>query len=487
MKDKVIGRRDVLKGGGAALLTTVAALSGCKLSSSSKAPDDSSPTPPSGGTVPLPTTLSVTPANKSLVFVMLDGGQDSFNMLIPNSAADYNEYQAVRKGLAIPKNELLPLNGFTDARGKSFGLHPSAPELKTLFDQEKLAFVANIGPMTERLDRAKFLAGSASLPVGLMSHSDQFKHWQTSNPGKRVNRGWFGDFADVIQPSKADNKISMNISLAGSNIMQNGKESTEYAVTKKGSVGLTISSNDPAAPDAQLRNALKAGFESMLSNNYANAPFQDRFLSTVRSAQAQHQVFTDSISNIIINSNFSEHELSQQLKMVAKTIAARHRLGMNQQTFFVRYIGWDHHDELLVNHKRMLAVLSKALGEFQAALANLGLEDEVVTFSGSDFGRTLTSNGNGSDHGWGGNTIVMGTPVKGGKVYGEFPSLALKSNLDAGDGIMIPTTSTDQLYAELAMWFGVDKLALPLLFPNISNFYDVRSSQAPLGMINGVV
>ena len=161
------------------------------------------------------------------------------------------------------------------------------------------------------------------------------------------------------------------------------------------------------------------------------------------------------------------------------------RLGQQQQTFFLRYIGWDHHDELLVNHERMLGVLSRALGEFQGAVDELGLADKVVTFTGSDFGRTLTSNGNGTDHGWGGNTLVMGNPVAGGKVLGQYPTLNIGSSnpLDIGDGVLIPTTSTDQLYAELSSWFGVDNPSLDKLFPNLKYFVKKADMGSSLGAI----
>ena len=170
--------------------------------------------------------------------------------------------------------------------------------------------------------------------------------------------------------------------------------------------------------------------------------------------------------------------------MVARTIKASKKLGLPQQTFFIRYIGWDHHDELLNNHAEMLKVVSQGLGEFQTALSELDIADKVITFAGSDFGRTLTSNGNGTDHGWGGNTLVMGEAIKGGKVFGEYPSLALGNSLDVGDGVLIPTTATDQLYGELATWFGVRPSELPKLFPNIGNFPQGGPGYQPLGVIS---
>ncbi len=162
---------------------------------------------------------------------------------------------------------------------------------------------------------------------------------------------------------------------------------------------------------------------------------------------------------------------------MVQSIKAADSLGQQQQTYFLRYIGWDHHDELLNNHANMLSVLSKALGEFQRALDELDIADKVITFTGSDFGRTLTSNGNGTDHGWGGNTLVMGEPVNGGQIFGEYPSLALGTDnaLDVGDGVLIPTTPIDLLYEQLALWFGAEQSSIEALFPNLSNFKDMTN------------
>ncbi|MGI9274339.1 MAG: DUF1501 domain-containing protein [Endozoicomonas sp.] len=415
--------------------------------------------------------------DKALVFLMLDGGNDSYNMLVPTSDKAYREYARSRGNLALKKQELLPLKGFTDSNGKSFGLHQSMPEVQQLFNDKKLSLVANVGPLIEAVSKKDFYANTRPLPVGLLSHADQFRHWQTSRPGERVNRGWFGAFADALQPDKKGGQVPMNISLAGSNIMQDGVLDTSYAITEKGSVGMVFKDQY-----SEFDKLLQKGVDSILERRYQD-PFKQTFASFTRTAQSQHETFSRATKNVYADSRFSDSPLSQQLKMVARTIKASKALGLPQQTFFIRYIGWDHHDELLENHARMLRIVSRGMGEFQAALEEMDIADRVITFTGSDFGRTLTSNGNGTDHGWGGNTMVMGKDVNGGQMFGDYPSLALGSDLDVGDGVLIPTTSTDQVYAELAMWFGVSRKDLPQLFPNIGNFYSVGSSNPPLGLV----
>lgn len=471
MSDNKINRRQFIKSTGTIMAGTSLILAGCSASNKSKNKGAGSQPNPS-----VPDDLNFTGQNKALVFIMLDGGNDSFNMLVPTSTAAYNQYKSTRSNLKLPLNDLLPLQDFTDHKGRTFGLHPSMAEIQTLFNQKKLSFVANIAPMVRPTTKSQIEQGSALMPLGLLSHSDQFKHWQTARPDQRINHGWFGDFADSLQKDKKDNQISMNISLAGSNIMQNGKSASEYSITKQGSVGLIVNEQD-----TPLNNALLSGFEELLEHN-TGSQFKNSYLNITRQAQAQHQVFKNATQDINVNTAFSDSDLSQQLKMVAKSIKAAPQLGMQQQTFFVRYIGWDHHDELLSNQARMLKVLSNALSEFQDSLLELGVDDKVTTFTGSDFGRTLTSNGNGTDHGWGGNTMVMGNDIQGGKIFGEYPSLALNSSQDMGGGVIIPTTAIDELYAELALWFGANKNGLNSLFPNLRYFYNTQSTELPLGV-----
>ena len=415
-------------------------------------------------------------SRRTLVFIMLDGGNDSFNMLVPTSTKEYGDYKKSRQNLALPHRDLLPLDGFKDARGVSYGLHPSLSGVQNLFARKDLSFLANVGPLIEPVNKDAFFSGSARLPLGLMSHSDQFKHWQSARPGERVNRGWFGLMNDAAPSSGRMSLIPMNISLAGSNIMQNGLQTSEYAITKDGSQGMTIYDDD-----TDLNLAIRRAFKRVVNKQYDD-PFKQTYLESLRTAQEQHEQFGGAAEGIRVRTRFSDTDLSQQLKMIARSIKAAPANGARKQTYFVRYIGWDHHDELLNNHARMLQVLSDALVEFQASLEELGVADDVVTFTGSDFGRTLTSNGNGTDHGWGGNTIVMGNPVAGGGILGKYPSLTLGNNLDIGNGIFIPTTPVDALYAELALWFGVRPSGLRALFPNLNNF---KSPYGELGVIQG--
>lgn len=417
---------------------------------------------------------------KALVCLFLAGGNDSFNMLVPAGDEPYAEYKQIRSDLALAQDGLLPLNG-TTGDGRRFAVHPSMPEVQELYNEGNLAFVANVGTLVEPTTRAGIESGLARLPVGLYSHNDQIAHWQTSVPDKRTGIGWGGRTADLLGSLNDNRNISMNISLAGTNTFQAGRSVVEYAIEPAGNGSIGLHGFDrPIETHDMLK---KAAIESMLDLQYQNL-YEQTLANTTRMAIDNHQQFAAAIAGVApLRSQFSSNEISRSFEMVAKTIAARRTLGFRRQTFFIMFGGWDHHDEVLNNQMAMLSVVSKGLAEFSSALVELGVQNEVTTFTASDFGRTLTSNGRGSDHAWGGNHMVMGGGVKGGQVYGEYPSLYAGNGLDTGRGALIPTTSCDVYFAELADWFGVSRSDLPMVFPNIGRFYDVGSVSRPVGFM----
>lgn len=425
-------------------------------------------------------SLSAEGNYKALVCILLAGGNDSFNMLVPRSGAHYNEYAASRSNLALPQGDLLPLN-FTDSNGKQFGLHPSMPEVQSLFNKDKLAFISNVGTLVQPTTMNQYASGSVPVPVGLLSHADQIQQWQTSIPQTRSSKGWGGRMADILHAANGNQNISMNISLTGSNIFQVGNNTSEYAIRTAagGSVGINVLEGNSA-----LDQVLKTGAESLLAQQYQDI-FRSTYTDKIKNSQANHEEFTAAIGQApVLSTSFSENAVSANMELIAKTISVRNSLNVNRQTFFITFGGWDHHDEVLNNQVAMLSVLSKALSEFQSAMEELGVADCVTTFTASDFGRTLTSNGNGTDHAWGGNVMVMGDKVLGGKIYGEYPSLALGGSDDVGGAIMLPSISTDEYFAELSKWFGVDNGDLSYVLPNIINFYDPYSSSLPIGFMN---
>ncbi len=413
---------------------------------------------------------------KALVCIMLGGGNDSYNMVIPNDKENYKEYATTRSNLAIAQDRLLGINPNT-YNNKGLAFHPSAPGLQRLFEEGKLSMVSNVGTLVEKVNKSNYDNG-AKLPNGLFSHADQDKQWLTSIPQTAASTGWGGRLSDMVYEANSNQNISMNISLSGKNIFQLGKKTAEYSILPTGSIGID-GYDGPSTLDQIRTNAVK----SLMEKQYQDI-FKQSYADVIANSQSTHELFSAAVGDADVETQFSESGLSQRLRMVARTMKSREKLGASRQTFFIRYDGWDHHDELLNNHSGMIEIVSKAMSEFQESMAELGLEDSVTTFTVSDFARTLTSNGNGTDHAWGGNVLVMGGKVNGKEIYGDYPSLDLKSDLMLKGGVIIPQISTDEYFAELALWYGASYGDLKDLFPNISNFYNTTSGVQPLGFMN---
>lgn len=416
---------------------------------------------------------------KALVCLFLGGGNDSFNMLIPHGDAEYSEYAITRSNLAIPKNEIIPIS-VQNGNGKTFGLHPSLPDTASLFNNNHLAFISNVGTLIQPTTKQNFIDNSAPLPLGLFSHADQAQQWQTASPDERSAIGWAGRIADLMNSGNSNPNISMNISLSGTNVFQYGNNTVEFSIDPYGG-SASIYGYDG---DWGVNTGRTQGIDALMSRQY-NDIYEKSYMNILKDAHEGSLQFRDAIEAVPeFNTVFETDNVSQSFNMIAKVIAAREELGAQRQIFFIDYGGWDHHDELLNNQQEMLSFVNNGLKSFAEVLNELGVFNEVTTFTMSDFSRTLTSNGNGTDHAWGGNAMVMGGAVNGSRFYGEYPSLQLGSEVELGDGVMLPTTASDLYFAELALWFGITPSELPTIFPNITNFYDVNSGIPPLGFLN---
>ena len=424
---------------------------------------------------------------RALVCILLAGGNDSFNMLVPREASAYATYQTSRSNLALTPAQLININPIGLPQ---FGVHYLMPELANLFETGKAAFIANVGSLIEPVqNRTQVVQNLKRLPLGLYSHSDQIEQWQTSIPHSRSGIGWGGRMADLLKDLNANQTVPMNISLDGSNVFQTGNTVAEYSITPSGAVGLT-GYNAGWVQYADLQNAMSSAVDNQLAQTYSNVLAQT-FTARKKQALDAYQIFANASAPALPNGvTFPNTYLGQRLQMIAKAIQGRAAIGAVRQTFFINWGGWDHHSDVLDNQAAMLPQVSAAVGAFYNALVALGIENKVTLFTISDFGRTLTSNSRGSDHAWGGNQFVVGGAVAGRKIYGAYPSLLLNPDsgpevnpLDTGRGRFIPTTSCDQMFAELALWLGVSKSNLPLIFPNIGNFYNTGSSAPPIGFL----
>lgn len=416
---------------------------------------------------------------KAMVCLLLTGGNDSFNMLIPNEQGRYDIYAKSRTEVAIPRSSILGLNG-TD-----YGLHPAMEGVRGMFDNGELSFISNVGTLIAPVDKPEALTNEQSLPLGLFSHSDQVQQWQTSVPNSRSSIGWGGRVADMMNSQNTNPNISMNVSLSGTNIFQTGTSSVEYSIDRnEGAVG--IIGYDESWRFMELRNQ---AIDNIVDAHYDDI-FKKTYVDVIKNSRDANLIVSEALANSpYLDDLFTSSDLSDSLKMVARMIAAREELGAKRQIFFVEVGGWDNHDNLLYEHELLLTELSNGMKEFNDALKRIGAHDCVTTFTSSEFGRTLTYNGEGTDHAWGGNVMVMGGPVKGGQIYGEYPLLELggvqelSENAMYSNGIMIPTTSVDEYFAELALWFGVAPSELSTIFPNIGNFYNTGGGAQPIGFM----
>jgi uncharacterized protein (DUF1501 family) len=400
---------------------------------------------------------------KALVCLFLYGGNDANNVIVPHDTTGYASYAAARGALAIPQTSLLPLT-LQNGDGRDFGFHPNLVELQSLFSQGKLGVVANVGTLVAPITRAQYLAGGAAVPPQLFSHADQSVQWQTSVPDQISRTGWGGRLGDVVHSLNGNSQISLCISIAGTNTFEVGNTVIPYTVSQNGSIGLAGFDGSANA------NVRFQAFKDLLALPHNNL-FEKAFSDTVSRSIAANELLTSALAGVpALQTVFPNTSLASQLKMVAKLIAARTNLSMQRQIFFCSVSGYDTHGDQLTGQANLLTELSQALGAFYAATTELGVAQNVTTFTASDFGRTYPTNGTGSDHGWGSHQLVLGGAVHGGRLFGTFPTLAVNGPDDTGQGRWIPTTSVDELSATLATWFGVSASDLPTVLPNIGRF-----------------
>lgn len=407
-------------------------------------------------------TAAPFPDYKALVCVFMFGGNDSFNMLVPRSDAEYNVYANSRQNLAVDQNLLLPITPVT-GDGVDYGLHFSMGGIKDLFDTGRVAFINNMGPLVEPTTKDQFFNQSVRLPPQLFSHNDQQDQWFSLKGDAVSKTGWAGRIADLIRTNVANQQMATNASLFGSSLFQAADDTIAYVMGPQGPI--PFDGFGDTTPFLEQREA----FERILAADYGSV-YERAFAGIQQRATASADLISDTLAPPPgFNTAFPATPLGQQLQTVARLIERRDQLDMQRQIFFVATGGFDTHDDQVANQPELLGGISEAISAFYAATAELGVADSVTTFTQSDFGRTLTSNGDGSDHAWGGVQFVVGNDVVG-DLYGSYPLLAIDGDDDVGGGRMIPTTAADQYAATLAKWFGVDDADLESVAPNLGNF-----------------
>ena len=466
------------------------------------------------------------PDYKALVCIFLFGGNDSHNTVLATDTDTWNRYFAARNTGADPialmpvgtpaaaVGSVSPVTGRTvtlhtpeawggvlpitprtanpvppgtNATTRTFALHPMLAPLQSLFAARRLAILANVGTLITPTTKTQYTAKSVALPSNLFSHNDQQSTWQ-AGAIEGARRGWGGLMADVISSMNGQNAVFTAVSAAGNAVFLAGQRVVQYqvstgtrpAVTVTGATGTTLfgSSLGPARLTSIIRDTTGASLfasdqaavvqRSMDSADVLN----NAFTGTAPSAVPTPPTYTNPITGAT-----EANTLATQLQTVAKMIASNVTLGMRRQVFFVSLGGFDNHDFQNTQQPNLLSKLANAMSYFDSALSNIGGVDmraAVTTFTASDFSRTFTTNGDGTDHAWGGHHFVMGAALNGGDIYGQYPTLGVDvsgfNNPNMTGNAVIPTTSVDQYAATLGRWFGVDDTNLDLIFPNLRNF-----------------
>ncbi len=403
---------------------------------------------------------------KSLVCVFLFGGNDAFNMIVPYEQSSYNQYRTARSGMALSRESLLPL------KGNQHGFHAAMPDVQKLYNDDNLAVAANIGTLIEPTTRASYQNETARLPADLFSHSHQQEFWETGTTAKSSIHppGWGGRMMDMMISANSNPTEPALFSLAGNSVWQRGLEPLDFVLNPYSGVTRIKAFENKSWP--RYKSSRIGAWKKILQNNSASL-LNQHMTNTYTSTEERIGKLIDEIAQAQeITTTFPENnQLAAQLKMAAKMISIRENLGMKRQIFFVAMGGFDTHGNQLTDHAERLQKVNDALSGFYKTTEELGVADSVTTFTASEFGRTLSINGDGTDHAWAGHNLVMGGAVKGGQIHGELPELALDGPDDAGDtGRFVPKYGVDQYGATLAKWMGMTDSDMNEIFPNLSNF-----------------
>jgi uncharacterized protein (DUF1501 family) len=448
------------------------------------------------------------PDYRAIVCLFMVGGNDAFNTVLPTDQDSWDAYQHTRNqaGTSIalmPSGSVVdgsaatsspqryggvrPIT-LTNVNGRGFAVHPLLSRTQSLINSGRMSVVANIGPLVEPMSRMQYEQRTKRQPPRLFSHNDQQNVWQSFQP-EGASRGWGGLVADSFASSNG-NSMFTALSASGNSVWLTGRDVRQYQLGLQGATRV-----GQGVADSNLRSALQRVASAQSHGGASSLPhlmqresgqigsrsvIAESALNAVLPAASDSRFGPDSrLSYTNVSGSLTANPLAQQLQVVARTIAARQPLGMRRQIFFVSMTGFDTHDSQNSRHADLMLRLDHALGYFNDVLQSMGLQDQVLTFTASEFGRSFTSNGDGTDHGWGGHQFIMGGGLTGGQLHGQMPTLVRRnttnnsfdaSTQQTAGGVLIPTTSVDQLAYSVGRWMGASHSHLSGVLPNLANF-----------------
>jgi len=412
---------------------------------------------------------------KAIVCVYLLGGLDNYDTVLPYDEASYDKYVSLRPSLMAryqgsrDRSKLLPLKPLNDTQhqARSFALPAEMPNLAHMFNQGNAALVANVGPLLASTNATTFEQESVTLPQRLFSHNDQQAAW-LSGSMNQARFGWGGAFSDHFIRQGANVSPEFSAITTGDNaLFLTGKRSTAFQIDPEGPQ--YIDALAESRGDRRLNRLLNEHF--LASDNELALLAEQDVANAFQQSLVSNRKYNKSVAEFdSVKYLFDEGDLTNQLKVVAQTIAARNRLGVKRQVFIVGIDGFDTHSDQAQDLPQLQTDLDQGVANFYKALEELELTNNVTLFTASEFGRTLSVNDDGTDHGWGGHHFVVGGAVKGQKIYGQIPELGYGHALDAGHGRLIPTLSIEQMAEPIGRWFGLDDAALAEALPSLNRF-----------------
>ena len=405
---------------------------------------------------------------KAIVCIFLAGGNDYANTIISYDQASYATYSKLRNNIALPFDSLADtlLQPTTPLpEGRSFAMAPTLSPLLPIFNAGALSVVLNVGTLVQPTTKPQYTNRSVNLPPKLFSHNDQQSYWQAGAPEGAMS-GWGGCMGDLLSSGNGGSTFTC-VSVAGNAIYLTGESTPQYQVSTSGPIpvqGILSPLFGSSACSTVLANLMQGSRSQLLESTYS---------SISERAVTSYGQLSSALSSSPMSTPFPATAIGSQLAMVARMIAARDRVSVRRQVFFVQIGGFDTHENMGAldgPHAKLIGTVASAMAAFHQATVDLGVAPQVTSFTASDFGRTLNSNVSGADHGWGSMHMVMGGAVKGKSFTGSAPVLGDNAVNDVGQGRLLPTTSVDQLGATLGKWFGVSPANLAYVMPNLANF-----------------